>query len=228
MVVCVHYLAVVAIAGPFVKADKHNPLDWISKFTDHLSDSVVAVGPTINCQHQPHVQSYVIALNTIGLKFALSAWAGGGCDQDGVLDKDKLIKAGEVGLSQAITTFGYSAYALDQDYTHVKFTPTECDHITKVYSMSDNIFTGCCREMFVSSASPELKLRSNLACAGPAASYLASLNPQITTVAHPEAAVFVKYGGEVYRQNLMHPGTKSLVESLSEASDNNFTVIGHG
>jgi len=91
--------------GPYYGHDpnKSHNLKWLDYFTIKLNSVTKAVGSTINCEVSPHVQSYAIALDHIGIKYALKSWK---CFDNN--DKLSIILSGEIGLSQALLEDGYN------------------------------------------------------------------------------------------------------------------------
>lgn len=92
-------------------------LQWITTFSSKLNKNVKAVGPTINCEVSPHVQSYALALDRIGASIVLPFWS----PRVGVTDKFQIIRDAEVGISAAIMKEGYQITGLDSRYRYHDF-----------------------------------------------------------------------------------------------------------
>jgi len=109
-----------SIRGPFFPAYMPKAMHWTDTFTSKINDNVKLVGPTINCggipgmpTTAPHVQSYLLATDRIGLdvllKTVLSCY-------DNIMDT---IKYGEIGASKAIMDAGYTIDCLMLKYQGV-------------------------------------------------------------------------------------------------------------
>lgn len=110
-----------SVRGPFLTAYAKDALHWTRPFTDKLTPSVKLVGSTINCggshEHppEPHVQSYVVATDAVGLQVLLDTGKVFKC-----YDKMKdVVYHGEMGSSRAILDAGYNIDSLMLRYQGV-------------------------------------------------------------------------------------------------------------
>ena len=101
------------VRGPFFELDVHSATptaeEWLARFTDKLSPTVLLVGPTVSCQvRSAHVQTYAIAMKQSTYQwFADEAW--GRCTEK---TKDDIIIDSEVGLSSRILNAGFTLGSL--------------------------------------------------------------------------------------------------------------------
>ena len=87
----------------FENSDRTPNRIWLDYFTSKLNNITKLVGPTINCElGVPHVQTYAVAMDAIGMKFALDAW---NCKSK---KKEEIIKSSELGLSQRLIKNNYN------------------------------------------------------------------------------------------------------------------------
>eukprot|EP01025_Chloroclados_australasicus_P067784 TRINITY_DN939_c1_g1_i1.p2 TRINITY_DN939_c1_g1~~TRINITY_DN939_c1_g1_i1.p2 ORF type:complete len:416 (-),score=23.99 TRINITY_DN939_c1_g1_i1:2601-3848(-) len=106
-----------SVRGPFLPTYLKGVMRWVDLFISKLNDKVKLVGPTINCQgtpkdgdiqgewrYNPHVQSYAMATDKVGLKVLL--------DNGQVFTSYSLfwhtIYYSELGASLAILQAGYN------------------------------------------------------------------------------------------------------------------------
>lgn len=62
-----------SVRGPFLPRYFPSNLPWTAALTNLISDHVKLVGTTISCQGQVHVQSMVMATDSIGLRILYEA-----------------------------------------------------------------------------------------------------------------------------------------------------------
>jgi len=108
-----------SIRGPFFTV--YFPSEyfwWYHVFTRRLTDEVKLVGPSINCEQKPHVQSYLLATDQVGLKILTDK-------QNGVLscktDYTDAVVNGEIGASQILLSANYQIASLQIKYQGVDF-----------------------------------------------------------------------------------------------------------
>ena len=112
-----------SVRGPYIPAYA-NGLNWLNIFTSKISDVVKVVGPTISCEstgqslglykQNPHVQSYAIATDKLGLGIMLSAGAFT-CRND----RWRTILFSELGSAAAILQAGFNIAAFVFRYQKV-------------------------------------------------------------------------------------------------------------
>ena len=112
-----------SIRGPFFAAYFHDEARWwFTVFTKRLNDEVKLVGSTINCEHKPHVQSYLLATDRVGLSILADK-------QRGVLsckkDYSDAVFNGEIGASQLMLSANYQIAALQIKYEGYDFRKKE-------------------------------------------------------------------------------------------------------
>ena len=112
-----------SIRGPYLTA--YFPDDimwWYQIFTRRLNNEVKLVGPTINCEKKPHVQSYLLVTDQIGLGILTDT-------KSGVLscktDYTDAVMNGEIGASQIILAANYQIASLQIKYQGVDFRKKE-------------------------------------------------------------------------------------------------------
>ncbi|CAF2743625.1 unnamed protein product [Rotaria sp. Silwood2] len=103
-----------SIRGPFFATYFDDErIWWFTIFTKRLNDEIKLVGPTINCEHKPHVQSYLLATDQIGLSILTDK-------KSGVLNCKKdygdAVFNGEIGASQLILHANYQIASLQTKY----------------------------------------------------------------------------------------------------------------
>lgn len=91
--------------------------DWYKIFTDRLNDYVKLVGPTINCQTSPHVQSYFWATDRKGMELLLNDSKIFSCHQSQV----DAIYHGEIPASRVIFMAGFTIDSLMKKYQRRDF-----------------------------------------------------------------------------------------------------------
>ena len=115
-----------SIRGPFFTSyfDSKN-LWWFNIFTSRLNDVVKLVGPTINCEYEPHVQSYLLVTDHVGLSILSD-------NKTGVLsckkDYNDAVMNGEIGASRLILNASYQIASLQVKYQGVDFRRKENAH----------------------------------------------------------------------------------------------------
>jgi hypothetical protein len=112
-----------SIRGPFFTAYFPDELMWwYQVFTKRLNDEVKLVGSTINCEKKPHVQSYLLVTDQIGLSILLDP-------KHGVLscktDYTDAVMSGEIGASQILLKANYQIASLQIKYQGVDFRKKE-------------------------------------------------------------------------------------------------------
>lgn len=101
------------MVGPKTKGDQH----WTETFTSRLSNVVKLTGVSINMSFHPHVQSFVLATDRIGIELIKNSDAVYDCgvknDQSMTEEERwKIIDKYELGMSRAIINAGYSINSL--------------------------------------------------------------------------------------------------------------------
>jgi len=112
-----------SIRGPYFTAYFDDDLMWwFTVFTKRLTNEIKLVGSTINCEHKPHVQSYLLATDQIGLSLLTDK-------KNGVLsckkDYGDAVFNGEIGASQLILHSNYQIASLQIKYQGVDFRKKE-------------------------------------------------------------------------------------------------------
>lgn len=104
-----------SIRGPFLPTYVSKDFRWISALTSKINSVVKLVGPSISCgSRQPHVQSFLIATDMVGLEVLR---------QEGALKcyrtQADAVKYAELGASEAMFKHGYSIDSLMLKYDGV-------------------------------------------------------------------------------------------------------------
>eukprot|EP00775_Hariotina_reticulata_P012780 gene12780-12909_t len=143
-----------SVRGPYLPAYAKGHVHWMSAFTSKLTDTVKLVGSTISCEgsplhgHQrgrwrrnPHVQSYAVATDAVGLHLLIGDQHVFACHKD----RWDTIYYSELGSSKCILDAGYNIDSLMLRYQGVdwrdrdnwdcnaKLTPTSefgCDGVS--------------------------------------------------------------------------------------------------
>ena len=112
-----------SIRGPFlVSYFAYEFMWWFTIFTKLLNDEVKLVGPTINCEHKPHVQSYLFVTDQVGLSILTDKKRGVlSCKKD----YGDAVFNGEIGASQIILHANYQIASLQVKYQGVDFRKKE-------------------------------------------------------------------------------------------------------
>eukprot|EP00882_Tetradesmus_deserticola_P016554 GHRQ01017688.1.p1 GENE.GHRQ01017688.1~~GHRQ01017688.1.p1 ORF type:complete len:308 (+),score=99.69 GHRQ01017688.1:374-1297(+) len=106
-----------SVRGPYLPAYARGRVHWMSAFTSRLTGSVKLVGSTISCEgsplhgqqkarwrHNPHVQSYAVATDKVGLQLLVSDRRVFACHKD----RWDTIFYSELGSSKAVLDGGYN------------------------------------------------------------------------------------------------------------------------
>jgi hypothetical protein len=112
-----------SIRGPYFTAYfDDDSMWWYHVFTKRLTNEVKLVGSTINCEHKPHVQSYLLVTDQIGLSILVDK-------KNGVLnckkDYSDAVFNGEIGASQILLHANYQIASLQIKYQGVDFRKKE-------------------------------------------------------------------------------------------------------
>ena len=112
-----------SIRGPYFTAYFDDELVWwFTVFTRRLTDQIKLVGATINCEHKPHVQSYLLVTDQIGLAILTDKKSGVlNCKKD----YSDAVFNGEIGASQLILAANYQIASLQIKYQGVDFRKKE-------------------------------------------------------------------------------------------------------
>ncbi|KAL4542464.1 hypothetical protein Ndes2526B_g03942 [Nannochloris sp. 'desiccata'] len=102
-----------SVRGPFLPV--YATMHWTDPFVSKINENVKLVGCTINCQIQPHVQSYVVATDKIGIDILMQSERVFKCydELQGVIDNS------EIGASAEILKAGYNIDSLMVRYQGV-------------------------------------------------------------------------------------------------------------
>jgi len=108
------------VRGPFLPA--YAKMKWYQPFIDLMTNDVKLVGPTINVctlfgSVQPHVQSYMFAMDDECLQFLQESQFF----NKGYTDRMEIIKNLEVGLSTVILNHGWNISCLVPEYQNVDY-----------------------------------------------------------------------------------------------------------
>jgi hypothetical protein len=112
-----------SIRGPFFASYFADELMWwFTVFTKRLIDDVKLVGSTINCEHKPHIQSYLLVTDQVGLSILTDKKSGVfTCKKD----YGDAVFNGEIGASQIILHANYQISSLQIKYQGVDFRKKE-------------------------------------------------------------------------------------------------------
>ncbi|CAF2765890.1 unnamed protein product [Rotaria sp. Silwood2] len=99
---------------------------WYSIFTNRINNYVKLVGCTISCETVPHVQSYLLVTDLIGLSILLKPGNWGGAYPEGIFTcyptKDHVSLYSELPSSNRILESGYMIDSLLTKYQHINFS----------------------------------------------------------------------------------------------------------
>ncbi|CAF1285272.1 unnamed protein product [Rotaria magnacalcarata] len=112
-----------SIRGPYFTAyfdDEH--MWWFTVFTKRLNDEIKLVGSTINCEYKPHVQSYLLVTDRIGLSILTDQKQAVFSCKKGYSDA---VFNGEIGASQLIIHANYQIASLQIKYQGWDFRKKE-------------------------------------------------------------------------------------------------------
>ncbi|UJR27927.1 hypothetical protein I4U23_009187 [Adineta vaga] len=112
-----------SIRGPFLVAYfDDESMWWYHIYTRLFNNETKLVGSTINCEHKPHVQSYLLVTDRTGLAILTD-------DRKGVFhckkDYSDAVFNGEIGASQLILHSNYQIASLQVKYQGVDFRKKE-------------------------------------------------------------------------------------------------------
>ncbi|CAF0898430.1 unnamed protein product [Adineta steineri] len=112
-----------SIRGPFLVAYFDDESSWwYHIYTKRLNDEVKLVGSTINCEHKPHVQSYILVTDHVGLAILINPTKGVfSCKKD----YTDAVFNGEIGASQLILHANYQIASLQVKYQGYDFRKRE-------------------------------------------------------------------------------------------------------
>ena len=137
-----------SIRGPYLAA--YFPDDllwWFDIFTRRLNNEVKLVGPTINCEQRPHVQSYLLATDQVGMKILADK-------NSGVLscktDYTDAVVNGEIGASQILLRANYQIASLQIKYQGVDFRKKDNENCNNRISpiFVDNMVDGIAHDPY--------------------------------------------------------------------------------
>jgi hypothetical protein len=99
---------------------------WYSIFTRRIDNKIKLVGCTISCETVPHVQTYIMATDFIGLSILLKPGNWGASTDDGIFacypTKDHVSLYSELPVSNRILESGYMIDSLLTKYQKVNFS----------------------------------------------------------------------------------------------------------
>lgn len=111
-----------SVRGPFLPAYHPRDVHWSTAFTRKLTGDVKLVGSTINCggayalsAQQPHVQSYAVAMDQVGLDVIKRKGSVLQCHKD----MAEMVTLSEIGMSKAVLEAGYNLDCLMLRYQGV-------------------------------------------------------------------------------------------------------------
>jgi len=105
-----------SVRGPFI-VSYYLDSRWYTIFTNRLNDHIKLVGCTINCEVNPHVQSYFWALDFKGLDLLLKEGTVFACHEN----MGQTIYRGEIGASRIILKSGFGIDSLMKKYENMDF-----------------------------------------------------------------------------------------------------------
>eukprot|EP00245_Coleochaete_scutata_P007057 TRINITY_DN2205_c0_g1_i1.p1 TRINITY_DN2205_c0_g1~~TRINITY_DN2205_c0_g1_i1.p1 ORF type:complete len:467 (-),score=63.51 TRINITY_DN2205_c0_g1_i1:385-1785(-) len=101
-----------SVRGPYLPPGHHPGIRWHSVLTSRLDKDVKMVGATVTCQYTPHIQSYVVATDQVGLGVLLSNETIFGCHETLL----QTVFSSELGSSTEILNAGYNIDTLEKTY----------------------------------------------------------------------------------------------------------------
>jgi len=112
-----------SIRGPFfVPYFATEGTSWFEIFTKRITDEIKLVGPTINCEQMPHVQSYLMVTDQVGFSILNG-------NQSKIfrcyLNRADAILNGEIVASQMILRANYQIASLQSKYQGLDFRKSE-------------------------------------------------------------------------------------------------------
>ncbi len=112
-----------SIRGPFfVPYFATEDTSWFEIFTKRITDEIKLVGPTINCEQMPHVQSYLMVTDEVGLSILISNTSEiFRCH----LNYHDAVWNGEMAASQMLLRANYQIASLQSKYQGVDFRKPE-------------------------------------------------------------------------------------------------------
>jgi len=117
-----------SVRGPFfVPYFEQLGIWWFHIFTSRLTDQIKLVGPTINCDEKPHVQSYLMVTDQVGFTILTKQTGIFRCHAN----YNDAIDNGEVAASQLILHANYQIASLQSKYQGWDFRKQEnqgCNH----------------------------------------------------------------------------------------------------
>lgn len=112
-----------SVRGPFfVPYFEKIPIWWFEILTRRLTDEIKLVGPSVSCEQKPHVQSYLMATDQIGL--ALLRGNGSGIFRCHA-NYQRAVFDGEIAASQLILHANYQIASLQSKYQGWDFRKSE-------------------------------------------------------------------------------------------------------
>lgn len=90
----------------------YSSIHWAEAYTSKITDRVKLVGSTISCEVHVHVQSYVLATDSIGLMILLNSKKVFECYQN----LSTVVTNSELGATEEIFNAGYSIDCLMSIY----------------------------------------------------------------------------------------------------------------
>ncbi|GMH41199.1 hypothetical protein BSKO_09109 [Bryopsis sp. KO-2023] len=123
-----------SIRGPYFPSFLKGNMHWTEPFLSKLNDEVKLVGPTISCEgaplhkgddsvsrRNPHVQSYLVATDRVGLEIIMASRKTLGCYDE----IQEVIYWSELGVSHAILEAGFNIDSLMLRYQGVDWRRKE-------------------------------------------------------------------------------------------------------
>jgi len=117
-----------SVRGPFfVPYFEHLGIWWFQIFTSRLTDQIKLVGPSINCEQRPHVQSYLMVTDQVGFTLLTNQTEIFRCHTN----YRSAVANGEVAASQLLLLANYQIASLQSKYQGWDFRKQEnqrCNH----------------------------------------------------------------------------------------------------
>ena len=190
-------------------------LNWLSVFTSKLKDDVALVGPTINFESSPHVQTYALAFSNNYSGLILDYWNtfdnvkynNNNNVNYNTKERESLIYNVEVGLSKHILESGFNIASLDSRHEFVDFRKLLAANEVRMQMKKLNLYDADMKDELIPNPNPTLCIKNY---------WVQSLNKTIGTLGcdglEPCEVVFVKYGGAIIQKHLVSSKTKGRID----------------
>jgi len=116
------------VVGP--RLPKNYPFSsWTHQYTSLLSEQIKMTGLSINCDHHPHVQSMLFAVDRVGLQIIIDSDAVHDCGHDAMTKarREALIQKYEIGMGRAIFDAGFGMRSTHSMYGAMEIYPSDLE-----------------------------------------------------------------------------------------------------